>query len=162
MLGYPQGTLPRDLEVRDGEQSKVPTIQKETISDLLLHLDCHRCVRPDWIHVRVLRELAEVTDTLISIIYQKSQSTSEVSENWRLANVMPIYRKGWKEDPEIYRPVSLPSISGEVTDTDHLEGDHTACIEQQRIRLSQHAFMMGMSCLINLISFYDQVTHLVG
>lgn len=37
-----------------------------------------------------------MTDALISIIYQKSQSTSEVTENWRLANVMPIYKKDWK------------------------------------------------------------------
>ena len=31
----------------------------------------------------------------------------------------------------------------------------------QRIRPSQHGFMKGRSCLTNLISFYDQVTHLV-
>ena len=29
------------------------------------------------------------------------------------------------------------------------------------IRPSQHAFMNGRSCLTNLISFYDKVTHLV-
>ena len=31
----------------------------------------------------------------------------------------------------------------------------------QGIRPSQHGFMKGRSCLTNLISFYDQVTHLV-
>ncbi|PKU43383.1 rna-directed dna polymerase from mobile element jockey-like [Limosa lapponica baueri] len=30
------------------------------------------------------------------------------------------------------------------------------------IRSSQHVFMKGKSCLINLIAFYDKVTHLVG
>jgi len=33
--------------------------------------------------------------------------------------------------------------------------------ENQGIRPSQHRFMKGRSCLINLISFYDQVTRLV-
>jgi len=33
--------------------------------------------------------------------------------------------------------------------------------DNQGIRPSQHGFMKGMSCLINLISFYDQVTCLV-
>jgi len=33
--------------------------------------------------------------------------------------------------------------------------------DNQGIRPSQHVFMKGRSCLTNLISFYDQVTHLV-
>jgi len=33
--------------------------------------------------------------------------------------------------------------------------------DNQGIRPSQHGFMKGRSCLINLISFYDQVTRLV-
>ena len=33
--------------------------------------------------------------------------------------------------------------------------------DNQGIRPSQHGFMKGKSCLTNLISLYDQVTHLV-
>jgi len=33
--------------------------------------------------------------------------------------------------------------------------------DSQGIRPSQHGFMKAKSCLTNLISFYDQVTHLV-
>jgi len=33
--------------------------------------------------------------------------------------------------------------------------------DNQEIRPSQHGFMKDRSCLTNLISFYDQVTHLV-
>ena len=33
--------------------------------------------------------------------------------------------------------------------------------DNQGIRPSQHGFMKGRFCLTNLISFYDQVTHLV-
>jgi len=33
--------------------------------------------------------------------------------------------------------------------------------DNQGIRPNQHGFMKGRSCLTNLISFYDQVTHLV-
>ena len=33
--------------------------------------------------------------------------------------------------------------------------------DNQVIRPSQHGLMKGRSCLTNLISFYDQVTHVV-
>ena len=33
--------------------------------------------------------------------------------------------------------------------------------DNEGIRPSQHRFMKGRSCLTSLISFYDQVTHLV-
>jgi len=71
---------------------------------------------PDGIQPRVLRELAEVLTKPFSIIYQQSWLTSEVPVDWRLANVKPIYKKGWKEDLGNYRPVSLISVLGKVVE----------------------------------------------
>ncbi|KFQ25601.1 hypothetical protein N332_03812, partial [Mesitornis unicolor] len=84
------------------------------VNDLLHHLDIHKSMGPDGIQPRVLRELAEVLAKPLSILCQKSWLTGEVPVNWRLANVMPIYKKGWKEDPGNYRPVSLTSVPGKV------------------------------------------------
>ena len=61
----------------------------------------------DGIHPRVLRELAEELAKPLSIICQQSWVTGEVPDDWRLASVTPIYRKGQKDDPGNYRPVSL-------------------------------------------------------
>ncbi|KFQ14116.1 RNA-directed DNA polymerase from mobile element jockey, partial [Leptosomus discolor] len=91
-----------------------PVIQEESVKDLLCHLDIHKPMGLDGIHPRVLRELAEALAKPLSIIYQKSWSIREVPDDWRLANVMPIYKKGWKEDLGNYRPVSLTSVSGKV------------------------------------------------
>jgi len=75
--------------------------------------------------------------------------------------VTPTYKKGRKEDPGNYRPVSLTSVPGKIMErlipsvlTSHVKSN-------QRIRPSQHVLMKGRSCLTNLISFYDRVTHLV-
>jgi len=65
-------------------------------------------------HLRVLRELAEVLTKPLSIICQQSWLTGEVPVDWRLTNVTPIYKKGWEEDPGIYRPVRLISVLGKV------------------------------------------------
>ncbi|KFW63307.1 hypothetical protein AS28_10282, partial [Pygoscelis adeliae] len=69
---------------------------------------------PDGIHPRVLRELAEELAKPLSIIYQQSWLTGEVPDDWRLANVTPIYKKGRKKDPGNYRPVSLTSVPGKI------------------------------------------------
>ncbi|PKU41110.1 hypothetical protein llap_8580 [Limosa lapponica baueri] len=68
----------------------------------------------DGIHPRVLRELVDVLTEPLSIIYQQSWQTGEVPADWHLANVMPIHKKGWQDDPGNYRPVSLTSVPEKV------------------------------------------------
>ncbi|KFP57230.1 hypothetical protein N322_11630, partial [Cariama cristata] len=99
---------------RGGEQNNPPIIQEEAVSDLILHLDTNNSMGPDGIHSRILKELADVLAKLLCIIYQQSWLTGEVSDDWRLANVIPIYKKGRKEDQGNYRPVSLTLVPGKV------------------------------------------------
>uniref|UniRef100_A0A8B9D078 Reverse transcriptase domain-containing protein n=1 Tax=Anser brachyrhynchus TaxID=132585 RepID=A0A8B9D078_9AVES len=74
---------------------------------------------------------------------------------------MPIYMKGRKEDPGNYRPVSLTLMLGKVIKQVILSAITQHMWDNLGIRPSQHGFMKGKSCLTNLISLYDQVTHLV-
>ena len=77
---YPQVSPLSALAALAGEQTKPPMIQEETVRDLLLQLDCHESMGPDEIHLRVLRELAEVIAELLSILYQYSLLMGEVPE----------------------------------------------------------------------------------
>jgi len=45
-------------------------------------------------HPRVLRELTEMLTKPLSIICQQSWLTREVQVDWRLANVIPVHKKG--------------------------------------------------------------------
>ena len=116
---------------------------------------------PGEIHPRVLRELAEVIAEPLSIIYQRSLLAGEVPEDWRLASVTPIYKKGCREDPGNYRPVSLTSVLGKIMEHIVVREITRHMRDNWGIRPSQHGFTKGRSCLTNLISFYDLVTRLV-
>ncbi|GAB0181640.1 mitochondrial enolase superfamily member 1 [Grus japonensis] len=116
---------------------------------------------PDGIHPRVLRELVEELAKPLSIIYQQSWLTGKVPDDWRLANVTPIYKKGPKDNLGNYRPVSLTSVPGKIMEGFILSALTRQVRDNQGIRPSQHGFMKGKSCLTNLMVFYDQVTHLV-
>lgn len=68
------------------------------------------------IHPRVLKEMDEVRTKSLSIIHQQLWLAREAPADWRLADVLPGDRKGWKDFPGNYRPVSLTSVSGQVTE----------------------------------------------
>ncbi|KAK4818427.1 hypothetical protein QYF61_012961 [Mycteria americana] len=113
------------------------------VSDLLHHLDTHKSMGLDGIHPRVLRELAEVLTRPLAIIFQQSWLPGEVPVAWRLANVTPIYKKGKKEDPGNYRPVSLTSVLGKTMERIALSTVMWHIQDNQVIRPSQHGFMKG-------------------
>ncbi|PKU44864.1 rna-directed dna polymerase from mobile element jockey-like [Limosa lapponica baueri] len=93
---------------------------------------------------------------------QQSWSTGEVPDDWREANMTPIYKKGRKEDPGNYRPVSLTSVPGKIMEKIILSELSQQGQGSQGTRTRQHGFMKGRSCLTNLISFYDHVTRLLN
>jgi len=92
---YSQGSQPPVLEDKDEEQNKLPIIQEEAVNHLLCHVDTFRSTEPHGIHPRGLRELAEELDKPLSITYQQFWVTGEVPDDWRIAIVTPICKKGW-------------------------------------------------------------------
>jgi len=148
------------LEVREEACRKddLPLVEEDCVRDHLSHLYAQKFMDSDGTHPRELRELAEVMAEPLSIIFERSWKTGEVPEDWRKASVTPVFRKGKKEDPGNYRPVSLTSILGKIMEQLILEVIFKQVEEKKAIRSSQHGFTEGRSCLTNLIVFYDGVT----
>ncbi|KAF4801131.1 hypothetical protein TURU_037667 [Turdus rufiventris] len=90
------------------ERNGPPVIQEEAVRELLSCLDVHKSMGPDGIHPRVMRQLADEFAKPLSIIYQQSWDTGEVPDDWELASVTPIHKKGGKEDPSNYTLTSVP------------------------------------------------------
>jgi len=113
---------------------------------------------PDEMGPRLLQELEDAAAKALTIIFRRSLESGVVPEDWRRANVTPIYKKGAKTDPGNYRPVSLTSVCCKMLET-LLKTAIVAHLETNGlISPSQHGFMSGRSCCTNLIEFMEAVT----
>ncbi|CAM5078437.1 unnamed protein product [Natator depressus] len=135
-----------------------PSVEKEVVRDYLEKLDEHKCMGPDALHPRLLKELADVIAEPLAIIFENSWRSGEVPDDWKKANVVPIFKKGKKDAPGNYRPASLTSVPGKIMEQVLKESILKHLEERKVIRNSQHGFTKGKSCLTNLIAFYDEIT----
>jgi Reverse transcriptase (RNA-dependent DNA polymerase)/Endonuclease-reverse transcriptase len=149
-----------EREPRDSELHTV-TVDRAKVLEKIKALKPASAPGPDGIGAVVLRELAEyVADPLVKV-YEKSLATGEVPEDWKTANVTPIYKKGKKSDPANYRPVSLTSISCKILESIIRDDMVDHLVRNGLIEDSQHGFVAGRSCCTNLVEFFDKISELL-
>jgi len=154
------GEVPRASDKPGGKLEDM-RITEWAIKKKIRKLRKEAAAGPDEIGPRLLMELEDAVATALCLIFRKSLATGEVPEDWRRANVTPIFKKGTHADPGNYRPVSLTSVCCKVMESlirDRLMGH---LMGNNLIEKSQHGFMPGKSCTTNLLEFLEEVTKAV-
>lgn len=75
---------------------------------------------PNEMHPRVQKDLADVAAKTLSIIFEKSWQSSEVTGSWKKGSVTLTF-KVRKDNPGNYQLVSLISVSGNTVKLTLLE-----------------------------------------
>ncbi len=64
----------------------------QKVREQIKNLHADSAPGPDGISPKVLKELEEVVDTPLAIIFKKSLSEGTVPLDWKIAKVTPIYK----------------------------------------------------------------------
>ena len=128
---------------------------------LLGKLKLNKSPGPDQIHNKVLFETKNEISNPLTFLFRQSLDFGILPDEWKIANITPIYKKEKKSDPNNYRPVSLTSAVGKLMETiirDVLE-EH---LEKQKLLSSeQHGFRKGKSCTTQLLEVINDWTHIL-
>ena len=136
-------------------------ITRDMVKDKLEKLNVRKSCGPDDIHPHVLQRTASAICVPLTIVFKLSLDSGECPDDWKVANVTPIYKKEDRTDPANYRPVSLTSQVCKVMESlvrakiiQHLD-------ENNLISEAQHGFREGRSCLTNLLETLEAWTKII-
>eukprot|EP00061_Rhincodon_typus_P001735 g15620.t1 len=93
----------RELEEINSDILKNVHITEEVVLDILQHIKVDKFPGPDQVYPRTLWEVREVIAGPLTEIFVPLMPTDEVPEDWRLANIVPLFKKDSKEKPRNYR-----------------------------------------------------------
>ncbi|XP_065557775.1 uncharacterized protein LOC136025720 [Artemia franciscana] len=73
-------------------------------------LDPNKAKGPNGIHPRLLKEAAALVAMPLADIFKISIRMMVILADWKLVNIVSIFKKGDKNNPENYRAISLTSV----------------------------------------------------
>ena len=142
-----------DFNVTQNRELCFIQLTEQEVLKILEKLDIKKAKGPDNISPIILKDCRLELCKPLCKLFNMSLSKGYVPEDWRKANVVPIYKSGDRQSVTNYRPVSLLSIISKVLER---------CIYNRLSPLislnnMQHGFVRGKSTCTQLSEFVHHV-----
>jgi Reverse transcriptase (RNA-dependent DNA polymerase) len=134
-------------------------VSEKVVFERLRQLRLNTAPGPDDIPARILSQCAAAITPSLTLLFNLSLSTGEIPNDWKRANIVPIFKSGTKTNIDNYRPVALTSIVCKLLEKlisqpilNHLQNHNV-------INRHQHGFLPKRSCTTMLSKLIEDWQH---
>ena len=132
-------------------------VKQVEVENMLRSLDISKSAGEDKISVKFLRDAAEVISSPLTYIMDLSLTSATVPDDFKLARVLPIYKKGNRNYEGNYRPVSILPVASKVLEKIVYNQMHTYLEQNNLIYAFQSGFRSAHSTDTALIYLADKL-----
>eukprot|EP00061_Rhincodon_typus_P008329 g30849.t1 len=132
-------------------------IKKEEVLGILKSNKVVKSPGPNGIYPRMRREAGEEIAGALYKIFVSSLAIGEVPEDWRIANVVPLFKKDNRDNPGNHRLVRLTSMVGKLLEKILQDRIYSHLAKYGLTSNRQRGLVQRRSCLTNL-NVFEEVT----
>ena len=128
---------------------------EDEVYKVLLNVDPSKAPGPDGLPTIVLKTCARDLTPSLCALFNLSLAVGKLPTEWKDALVVPVHKKGKKEDVTDYRPISLLCVVSKVLERcifKHFKDFLCPLFDN-----AQHGFLQGRSTVTQLLAFYHEI-----
>ena len=133
------------------------TIDAQEIEEIILTLNSNKASGPDTISHKMLKGVAKQISKPLSILFNRSLVEGCFPVQWKMAHVIPVYKKGDKSAVSNYRPVSLLSCCGKLFERLVFKHMYNFFHDNNLLYKYQSGFLPRHSTVFQLIDIYHHI-----
>ena len=127
-------------------------VTKKGVLSLLQNIKEDKATGPDDIPGKFLKNCAFELHEIFTVLFQNSLDLGTVPDEWKVAHITPLFKKGDKTKAENYRPISLTCIVCKLLE--HIVHSNVMDFLDSKSFLTpfQHGFRQKRSCESQLLT----------
>ena len=115
---------------------------------------------PDGIHGMILKHCDVGLARPLSMLFRISYDSGIIPKEWKIANVVPVHKKGSKSDVKNYRPISLTCLIVKVFERIVRDKLMEKC--KDKLCPNQHGFLPAKSCTTQMIDVNESLSFTIN
>jgi hypothetical protein len=136
---------------------EIKTVSENTVRSIIRDLSNSNSFGYDTVTANILKTSVDVLVSPLTFLINASISSGEFPSPWKVAEVVPLHKRGPRDHFSNYRPISLLSVVSKVLEKAvyHQIADYA---EKYILPASQHGFRHGRSTTSALLSAISEWT----